>query len=137
VGRALFVAVDLRLDECESHPANSFAVNAMAVRDLGLVAIEINAAMVHFISDYGFDGQLGRPYTEEDPTTPACVFGVSKVAGEQLLRKVLPQHYVIQTSGCTGWWEPRQARQLCRNHAAFGGPERPRPCGKRPSHGAN
>lgn len=90
------------VDECESHPANSFAVNAVAVRDLGLMANEIHAAMVHFSSDYVFDGQLGRPYTEADPTTPASVFGVSKVAGEHLLRQVLPQHYIIRTSGLYG-----------------------------------
>lgn len=90
------------VDECENHPANSFAVNAIAVRDLGLVANEIHAAMVHFSSDYVFDGQLGRPYTEADPTTPASVFGVSKVAGEQLLRQVLPSHYIIRTSGLYG-----------------------------------
>ena len=90
------------VDECESHPAKSFAVNAIAVRDLGLVANQIHAAMVHFSSDYVFDGQLGRPYTEADPTSPASVFGVSKVAGEQLLRQVLPSHYIIRTSGLYG-----------------------------------
>jgi len=90
------------VDECENHPENSFAVNAIAVRDLGLVANEIRAAMVHFSSDYVFDGQLGRPYTEADPTSPASVFGVSKVAGEQLLRRVLPRHYIIRTSGLYG-----------------------------------
>lgn len=90
------------VDECEKHPANSLAVNAIAVRDLGLVANEIHAAMVHFSSDYVFDGQLGRPYTEVDPTSPAGVFGVSKVAGEQLLRQVLPRHYIIRTSGLYG-----------------------------------
>lgn len=90
------------VDQCENHPANSLAVNAIAVRDLGLVANEIHAAIVHFSSDYVFDGQLGRPYTEEDPTTPASVFGVSKVAGEQLLRQVLPQHFIIRTSGLYG-----------------------------------
>jgi dTDP-4-dehydrorhamnose reductase len=90
------------VDECENHPANSFAVNAIAVRELGLVANEIRAAMVHFSSDYVFDGLLGRPYTEADSTTPASVFGVSKVAGEQLLRQVLPRHYIIRTSGLYG-----------------------------------
>jgi len=95
-------AVHHPVDECESHPADSFAANAIAVRELGLVANEIHAAMVHFSSDYVFDGQLGRPYTESDPTSPASVFGVSKVAGEQLLRQVLPAHYIIRTSGLYG-----------------------------------
>ena len=90
------------VDECENNPANSFAMNAIAVRDLGLVANEIHAAMVHFSSDYVFDGHLGRPYTEADSTSPASVFGVSKVAGEQLLRQVLRSHYIIRTSGLYG-----------------------------------
>lgn len=90
------------VDECEKDPASSFAVNAIAVRELGMLAHDIHAAMVHFSSDYVFDGQLGRPYTEEDATTPASVFGVSKVAGEHLLRQVLPEHYIIRTSGLYG-----------------------------------
>jgi dTDP-4-dehydrorhamnose reductase len=90
------------VDECESHPTSSFAVNAVAVRDLGLVAHDIHATMVHFSSDFVFDGQLGRPYTETDPVSPASVFGVSKAAGEQLLRQVLPSHYIVRTSGLYG-----------------------------------
>jgi len=90
------------VDECESHPESSFAVNAIAVRNLGLVANDIRAAVAHFSSDYVFDGQLGRAYTEDDATSPASVFGVSKVAGEQLLRQVLPRHFIIRTSGLYG-----------------------------------
>ena len=90
------------VDECEKDPASSFAVNAIAVRELGMLAHDIHAAMVHFSSDYVFDGQLGRQYTEEDATTPASVFGVSKVAGEHLLRQALPEHYIIRTSGLYG-----------------------------------
>jgi dTDP-4-dehydrorhamnose reductase len=90
------------VDECEGHPDRSFAVNATAVRDLGLAAKEVNAAIVHFSSDYVFDGELGRAYSEDDATTPVSVFGVSKVAGEQLLRTVLPRHFIIRTSGLYG-----------------------------------
>jgi dTDP-4-dehydrorhamnose reductase len=90
------------VDECEGHPDRSFAVNATAVRELGLAAKEIDAAVVHFSSDYVFDGELGRAYSEDDATTPVSVFGVSKVAGEQLLRTVLPRHFIIRTSGLYG-----------------------------------
>jgi dTDP-4-dehydrorhamnose reductase len=90
------------VDECESHPDRSFAVNATAVRDLGLAAKEINATVVHFSSDYVFDGELGRAYSEDDATTPVSVFGVSKVAGEHLLRAVLPRHFIVRTSGLYG-----------------------------------
>jgi dTDP-4-dehydrorhamnose reductase len=90
------------VDVCEENPDKSFAVNAVAVRTLGLVADKLHAAMVHFSSDYIFDGLLGRPYTEQDVPTPASVFGVSKVAGEQLLRQVLQRHFIIRTSGLYG-----------------------------------
>jgi len=90
------------VDECEVHPDLSFATNAIAVRNLGLAAQEISAAVVHFSSDYVFDGTSQRPYTEDDVVQPASVFGVSKVAGEQLLRAVLPRHFIIRTSGLYG-----------------------------------
>jgi dTDP-4-dehydrorhamnose reductase len=90
------------VDECENNPQSSFAVNAVAVRGLGLAAKEVNAAVVHFSSDYVFDGELGRPYSEDDTANPVSVFGISKLAGEQLLRQVLPRHYIIRTSGLYG-----------------------------------
>ena len=90
------------VDECENNPERSFAVNATAVRDLALAAKDLHATVVHFSSDYVFDGELGRPYQEEDAPTPVSVFGVSKVAGEQLLRAVLPSHFIIRTSGLYG-----------------------------------
>jgi dTDP-4-dehydrorhamnose reductase len=90
------------VDECESHPELSFAVNAIAVRDLAIVAKQIGASLVHFSSDYVFDGESKRPYDEGDTPGPINVFGTSKVAGEQLVRAVLPKHFIIRTSGLYG-----------------------------------
>ena len=90
------------VDECENNPERTFAVNAIAVHDLALAAKDFQAAVVHFSSDYVFDGELGRPYQEGDTPAPVSVFGVSKVAGEQLLRAVLPRHFIIRTSGLYG-----------------------------------
>ena len=90
------------IDECENNPERSFAVNATAVGDLARAAKDLQAAVVQFSSDYVFDGELGRPYEEEDTPTPVSVFGVSKVAGEQLLRAVWPRHFIIRTSGLYG-----------------------------------
>ena len=90
------------VDECETNPELSFAVNAIAVRALGLVAKDLRASMVHFSSDYVFDGEQEQPYCEEDSLRPLSVFGVSKVAGEQLLRAALPNHFIIRTSGLYG-----------------------------------
>jgi dTDP-4-dehydrorhamnose reductase len=90
------------VDECETNPDRSFAVNSIAVRDLALAAKDLHASLVHFSTDYVFDGEQGRPYSEEDTLRPLSVFGVSKVAGEQLLRAVLPNHFIIRTSGLYG-----------------------------------
>jgi dTDP-4-dehydrorhamnose reductase len=90
------------VDECETNPDRSFAVNAIAVRDLALAARDLRASLVHFSSDFVFDGEQGRPYSEEDIVSPLSIFGVSKVAGEQLLRAVLPNHFIIRTSGLYG-----------------------------------
>jgi dTDP-4-dehydrorhamnose reductase len=90
------------VDECETNPDRSFAVNAIAVRDLALTARELHASLVHLSSDFVFDGEQGRPYGEEDTVRPLSVFGVSKVAGEQLLRAILPNHFIIRTSGLYG-----------------------------------
>ena len=90
------------VDDCETNPAQSFAVNAIAVRDLALAAKDLHASVVHFSSDFVFDGEQGRPYSEEDTVRPLSVFGVSKVAGEQLLRAILPNHFIVRTSGLYG-----------------------------------
>jgi dTDP-4-dehydrorhamnose reductase len=90
------------VDECENHPDPSFAVNAIAVRDLGCVARDCNVPLAHLSSDYVFDGESRRPYREEDQVNPRSVFGVSKAAGEQLLRLVAPRHFIIRTSGLYG-----------------------------------
>jgi dTDP-4-dehydrorhamnose reductase len=98
------------IDECETDPERSFAVNAIAVHDLGLAAKQLGASVVHFSSDYVFDGELDRPYCEEDTPNPISVFGVSKVAGEQLLRATLPNHFIIRTSGLYGLTGSRAKR---------------------------
>ena len=90
------------VDECEANPDRSFAVNAIAVRDLALAARDLHASMVHLSSDFVFNGEQGRPYCEEDTVRPLSVFGASKVAGEQLLRATLPNHFIIRTSGLYG-----------------------------------
>ena len=90
------------IDECENNPERSFAVNALAVRALALAAKHLQATVVQFSSDYVFDGELGCPYKEEDAPTPISVFGVSKLAGEQFLRAILPCHFIIRTSGLYG-----------------------------------
>ncbi|MBU0495893.1 MAG: dTDP-4-dehydrorhamnose reductase [Chloroflexi bacterium] len=91
-----------KVDECEGNPDRSFAVNALGVRSVALACREHGATLVHLSTDYVFDGHKGRPYTEDDAPHPINVYGVSKLAGEYLVRYLCPQHFVVRSSGLYG-----------------------------------
>lgn len=101
-GLILNTAAYHRVDECEQYPERAFAVNATAVRDLARAAKEIGAVLVHFSTDYVFDGGQRTPYRESDPPRPLSVYATSKLAGEYFVRATLPQHFVIRTCGLYG-----------------------------------
>ncbi len=91
-----------RVDECEDNPAASFLVNSAAVRDLALAARDLGFVLVHFSTDYVFDGRKSSPYVEEDPPHPLNVYGVSKLAGEFFVRNILEKYFLIRTCGLYG-----------------------------------
>lgn len=91
-----------RVDECEEKPERTFTVNAIAVRDLATAAKESGATLVHFSTDYVFDGRQRRPYREVDPPGPLSVYAASKLAGEYFVRAIAEQHFVIRTCGLYG-----------------------------------
>jgi dTDP-4-dehydrorhamnose reductase len=93
------------VDRAESEPELAYAVNATAVRALGEEAKGVGAAVVHFSTDYVFDGQGATPYMEGDPVHPTSVYGASKLAGEQELARSGAAHLIFRTSwvyGATG-----------------------------------
>ena len=90
------------VDVAEREPEAAFAGNALAVRSLALACRQADARLVHFSTDYVFDGTLGRPYTEEDATHPLGAYGVSKLAGEFYARAYLDNPLIIRTSGVFG-----------------------------------
>jgi dTDP-4-dehydrorhamnose reductase len=91
-----------KVEECEKQPAPSFAVNAVGPRNLALVCRQKNAVLVHFSTDYVFDGRQRRPYTESDLPRPLNVYGVSKLAGEHILALTWHRCFVIRTCGLYG-----------------------------------
>ncbi len=101
-GLILNTAAYHRVDECEDFPERAFAVNAVAVRNLAIAAKEIGAALVHFSTDYVFDGKQRRPYREEDRPGPLSVYAASKLAGEYFVRALLDRYYLIRTCGLYG-----------------------------------
>jgi dTDP-4-dehydrorhamnose reductase len=91
-----------RVDECEDDPWTPFRVNAIAVRDLSLAAKELGFCLVHFSTDYVFDGRQGRPYVEDDAPNPLSAYGVSKLAGEYFVRALLDRFFLVRTCGLYG-----------------------------------
>src|SRR3954470_2519622 len=91
-----------RVDECEDRPELAFAVNAAGVYNLARAAQERRAKLVHFSTDFVFDGKKRAPYTEADRPNPLSVYGMSKLAGERLIERYCEKHYVIRTCGLYG-----------------------------------
>jgi dTDP-4-dehydrorhamnose reductase len=91
-----------QVDLAETEPLAAFQVNALAVRNLAIACRNTDAQLVHFSTDYVFDGQAGRAYREEDPTRPVGAYAVSKLAGELYARAYLDGPLIIRTSGVFG-----------------------------------
>src|ERR1017187_4844085 len=78
-------AAHTAVDKAESEPDLVFAINATAPRILAEEAKSIGAVVVHYSTDYIFDGSKPTPYVESDPANPLNVYGRSKLAGEMAL----------------------------------------------------
>ncbi len=94
------------VDRAESEPSAAFAVNAWAVRDLAVICRDLGCALIHFSTDYvfGLDEARRSPYAETDAPGPVSVYGLSKLAGEYVVRSTLPNHFVLRVCGLYGVW---------------------------------
>jgi dTDP-4-dehydrorhamnose reductase len=91
-----------RVDAAESEPAAAFAVNALAPCHLARSCRATGALLVHYSTDYVFDGKEIRPYEEDDLPGPLGVYGASKLAGEHLAAAEAGEHLLVRTSGVLG-----------------------------------
>src|SRR3954468_19679315 len=91
-----------QVDVAEKEPQAAFLVNALAVRNLALACRQVDAKLVHFSTDYVFDGAARHPYAEDDPTHPLGAYAVSKLAGELYAQAYLDRALVVRTSGVFG-----------------------------------
>jgi dTDP-4-dehydrorhamnose reductase len=91
-----------QVDVAEEEPQAAFQVNALAVRNVALACRQVNAQLVHYSTDYVFDGRAGRPYTEQDTPHPLGAYAVSKLAGELYAQAYLETPLILRTSGVFG-----------------------------------
>jgi dTDP-4-dehydrorhamnose reductase len=95
INAAAYTAVD----KAESEPELAMTVNGVAPGMIAEEARKIGAGMIHFSTDYIFDGKATSPYKEEDPACPLSVYGKSKLAGENAVIQADIAHIIIRT----GW----------------------------------
>jgi dTDP-4-dehydrorhamnose reductase len=94
-------AADNRVDAAQSAPLPPLAVNAWAVGTLAQTAADLGATFVHYSTDFVFDGETDRPYTEGDAPNPRSVYGMTKLLGEMLAPDA-PCHYVLRVESLFG-----------------------------------
>jgi dTDP-4-dehydrorhamnose reductase len=94
VNAAAYTAVD----KAESEPQAAQVINAEAVGVLAEEAQRLEAWLVHYSTDYVFDGQQAAPYGEDDAPHPLSAYGRTKLAGEELIREAQVKHLIVRTS---------------------------------------
>ena len=98
INAAAFTNVDL----CEKEREQAFRINAEAPRVLAEICRDKKAKLIHFSTDYVFDGEKREPYLESDPANPISVYGESKRAGEENVLAVQDRHLVVRVSWVFG-----------------------------------
>ncbi|MFA7637800.1 MAG: dTDP-4-dehydrorhamnose reductase [Parvibaculum sp.] len=94
INAAAYTAVD----RAESEPEAANAINAAGAGHIAKACAAANIPVLHVSTDYVFDGRGTRPYREDDPIAPQSVYGVSKAAGEEAVRKATAHHIILRTS---------------------------------------
>jgi len=100
------------VDYCESNRKEAFLVNAEAPRLLAEICRDKAAKLIHFSTDYVFDGKKTDPYVEEDKAVPLSVYGKSKLEGERRVLEASSQHLVVRLSWVFGPDKPSFIDQI-------------------------
>jgi dTDP-4-dehydrorhamnose reductase len=93
-----------QVDKAEEEAEKSFSLNQVGVRNISLFCSKRNVKLIHISTDYVFDGdkKLYDSYYEEDKPNPLGVYGKSKLAGEEEIKVILKEYYIIRTAWLYG-----------------------------------
>ena len=97
-GLIINAAAHTAVDQAENEPDVAFAINATAPGILAEEAKDLGIPLIHYSTDYVFDGSKPAPYSEDDAPNPLGVYGLSKLAGEQAIAAVGGQYLILRTS---------------------------------------
>ena len=86
------------VEKAESEKEKAFQINAEAAGKLAEVCAAKQVKMIHFSTDYVFDGSKTEPYLETDEVNPINIYGASKLAGERQITEVIDEHLIFRTS---------------------------------------
>jgi dTDP-4-dehydrorhamnose reductase len=101
-GAIINCAAYTAVDACETNAETAFAVNAQGAENLARAAEERKCIMVHYSTDYVFNGTKAAPYVESDPASPATVYGKSKLQGEKLVQAACSRLFVLRIAWLYG-----------------------------------
>lgn len=90
------------VDACESQPALAMRANADGPQNIAVVCKKLRIPMMHFSTDYVFDGEKSEPYIEDDEPRPLSAYGKSKLEGERRVAQILDKHWIVRVCGVFG-----------------------------------
>lgn len=95
-------AAHTNVDKCEEQWDLAYKINAIGPRNLSIAARELDAKMIHVSTDYVFEGNGTKPYTEFDTPNPVSAYGKTKLAGENFVKEFAPKYFILRTAWLYG-----------------------------------
>lgn len=95
-------AAHTNVDKCEEQWDLAYKINAIGPRNLSIAAREVDAKMIHVSTDYVFEGNGTRPYTEFDVPNPVSAYGKTKLEGENFVKEFAPKYFILRTAWLYG-----------------------------------
>jgi dTDP-4-dehydrorhamnose reductase len=101
-GVILNTAAYHNLPDCEKYPEKLFQVNGIGAFHLAQIADDLGSVLVHYSTDYVFDGNKKAPYVESDQPNPLNIYALTKLNGESLIKNYCKKYFILRISGIYG-----------------------------------